>query len=84
MDGNQSRLSEFAVSDREDSSRQINVVNLQPDRFAETQSRYGEKTKETIVRRPGPVMSPVPRCAQELLDFPGTVDVWTGTRLLVT
>src|SRR5712692_1027845 len=83
MEGNQSRLSELAISDCKDSSYQINIVKLQPDGFAETQPRYGEKTKETIVR-PGPVMSPAPRHAQKPLDFLVTVDVWTRTRIPIT
>jgi len=60
VNGNQSRFSELAVPDCEDSRCQINVVNLQSDGFAETQSRYGEKTEEAIVRRPRQVMSPLP------------------------
>ena len=75
MEGDQSRLSELAISDRQDSIFQINVIKLQPNGFAKTQPRYREKTKEAVVRPPRPFVPPVSRRAQEPLDFVVTIYV---------
>ncbi len=83
MERNQTRLSELAISDRKDFIYQINVVNLQSDGFTETQPRDGEKTKKAVVRPPGPIMSPVPRCAQKPPYFLVTIYVGTGPWIFV-